>query len=114
MEDPPTYKDTELDNVTGTILTDKDGRKEKSSVHLWEEDGATNEDNFHGNNERNDVSGKLFMDLYAKLDDNKLKSRVQIAMHLGENIDMDDSITRRDKDISMEDNQMSQSMCEQE
>jgi hypothetical protein len=54
------------------------------------------------------------MDLYAKLDDNKLKSRVQIAMHLGENIDMDDSITRRDKDISMEDNQMSQSMCEQE
>ncbi|CAO2201380.1 unnamed protein product [Urochloa humidicola] len=109
---PPADKEVELDNDLCRIPEDKDGcGKEKSSEHSGKAEEATNKYASNENNERNDVLGKIFVDIHAEVDQSKFKSRAENT-ELGENAGGHDSISGQG--ISMRENQMYQSLCEQE
>ncbi|CAL5011766.1 unnamed protein product [Urochloa decumbens] len=112
MDNPPVDKVAELDNEICRIPEDKDGNgKEKSSEHSGKAEEATNKDTSNENNERNDVLGKILVDIHAEVDQSKFNSRAEIT-ELGENADGHGSISGQE--VSVGENQMYQSLCEQE
>ncbi|CAO2168764.1 unnamed protein product [Urochloa humidicola] len=112
MDNPPADKEVELDNDLCRIPEDKDGSlKEKSTEHSGKAEEATNKYASNENNERNDVLGKIFVDIHAEVDQSKFKSRAE-NREFGENADGHDSISGQE--ISMGENQMYRSLCEQE
>ncbi|CAO2206468.1 unnamed protein product [Urochloa humidicola] len=111
MDNPPADKVAELDNAICRIPEDKDGDgKEKSPEHSGKAEDATNKDTSNENNDQIDMLGKIFVDIHAEVDQSKFKSRTE-NMELGENADGHDLIGQ---EISMGENQMYRSLCEQE
>ncbi|KAJ1266992.1 hypothetical protein BS78_07G022300 [Paspalum vaginatum] len=109
LENPPVDKDAELNKLSKTP-EDEDGiGKEQSSEHLGEEN-ARNKNTSHENNEQSDAPDKPFGYIQAEVDQSNLKSR---AEKLGEN-NVTGSIPGQEKDISVGENQMRQSTCEQD
>ncbi|WVZ95367.1 hypothetical protein U9M48_041139 [Paspalum notatum var. saurae] len=114
LENPPVDKVTELNKVS-KIPEDEDGIwKEQSSEHLGEENAA-NKDTSHENDEQNDAPDKPFGDIQAEVDQSNLKSRAEkLVENVTGSIPGQEKEIRQEKVISVGENQMRQSTCEQE
>lgn len=111
-DDNPPEKLLHVPHVDKMTIIDKQHTQPEYCREKGREGNASHAFQEEPNNERNHVLDKIFVDIHADVDQSKFKSRSGRSMELGENADGDDSISGQE--ISMAENQMCRSLCEQE